>query len=250
MFPSQSGINDMRVLDLLAAVSMAVSFATSAHASGNQPEGSANVQEHEAPSKAVLNDDKAQTPEEWHATSSFVAPSGCVDDSTLAIAVGAVQACVQRFSETHQFIIHLREFRVIPSQDNSQIDDTTSAQVVHDHTEKLRAANEGQKGQILGMFEYIDIAKPEGRPEGADHCSQADSMVSDRRVPGYKREEFRIWAETFVCARADTSNNTIQLVELRASERFRVSTDNFKERFTYLDPIVSAIKAQNSLRMF
>jgi len=240
----------MRVLDLLAAVSMAVSFATSAQALENQSKDWAKVQEHEASSNAVLNDDEAQAPEEWQPTSSFVAPPGCVDDSTLAIAVGAVQACMQRFSETHQFIILLREFRVIPSQDNSQIEDTTSAQVVHDHIEKLRAANEGQEGQILGMFESIDIAKPEGRPEGADHCSQADSMASDRRVPGYKREEFRIWAETFVCARADPSKNTIQLVELSASERFRVSTDNFKERFTYLDPILSAIKAQNSLRMF
>jgi hypothetical protein len=180
-------------------------------------------------------------------TASFVPPKGCVEDKELATALKAVQACVQRFSTTHEFMVTLREFRLRSTTEKAT--ENISAMAVAEHIAKLRAVNEGQPGQTLALFDVLDI-RPKRRPTGADHCSWVSSVVIDRRVPGYKGEEFRIWAQTLVCARADTSDNSVQMVELRSSERFRVKTDRFKERFEVFAPAMSASEAEASLKMY
>ena len=119
---------------------------------------------------------------------------------------------------------------------------------VDEHIVKLIEANESQPGIRLRVFEPIESPQPE--KYGADHCSLVMSVAEDRRVPKYKGEEFRIWTQTFVCARADSADNSIQVVELRASERFRVKTDDFKDRFEFLEPAISAFAAEDSLRMY
>jgi hypothetical protein len=180
-------------------------------------------------------------------TASFLPPEHCVEDQKLAMAIGAVQACVQRFSATHEFTVILNESRLPTSKEDVVSNVEIAAMAVNAHIAKLRAANEGQPGITLGMFEVSEQLRPE--ENGADYCGTALSIVIDRRVPGYEGEEFRIWAETFVCARADSSDNSIQLVELRSSERFRVKTDQFRERFRYLVPFGSALEAERSLTM-
>ena len=164
------------------------------------------------------------------------------------MVLGAVQACVQRFSATHEFLVMLKEYRLRSSRENVVASEKIAAMAVDEYIAKLFAANEGQPGITLGMFEVSESLRPE--ENGADHCSTVYSVAIDRRVPGYEGEEFRIWAQTFVCARADSSDNSVQVVELRSSERFRVKTDRFKDRFTYLEPMISAFEAEQSLNMY
>ena len=190
---------------------------------------------------------KALAAEHTQATASFVAPEYCIEDQDLAKVLGVVQACVQRFSPTHEFTIILNEYRLRISREDVVSNAEIAAMAVGAHIEKLREANESQPGVTLGMFETSESPQPE--EFGADHCSTVQSIAVDRRVPGYEGEEFRIWAETFVCARADSSDNSIQVVELRSSERFRVKTDHFKERFKYLVPFGTALEAEQSLRL-
>lgn len=185
--------------------------------------------------------------ERSQATASFIPPEQCVEDQRLAMVLGAVQACVQRFSTTHEFAVVLKEYRLRSTRENAVVSETIAAMAVDEHVAKLRAANEGQPGITLGLFEVSKSRRPE---HGADHCSLVSSVVIDRRVPGYQDEEFRIWAQIVVCARADSSENSVQVVELRSSERFRVKTDQFQERFKYLMPTVSAFKAEESLKMY
>lgn len=83
---------------------------------------------------------------------------------------------------------------------------------------------------VLLMFEHWAETES-AHPPGADLCTQVSAVVIDHRVPGYVGDEFRIWMNTAICARIDESDNSIQLVELRASERFRVKSDRFRERF-------------------
>lgn len=191
------------------------------------------------------------TSERSPATASFVPPKNCIDDKTLAATLRVVQACVQRFSATHEFVIILREFRLRSTQERAVATEKIAAMAVAEHIAKLQAANEDQPGQTLAMFESSELHRPEARlPAGADHCSLVSSVVIDSRVPGYAGEEFRIWGQTYVCARADPSDNSVHLVELRSSERFRVKTDQFKERFETLAPMGSALEAEKSLKMY
>jgi len=181
------------------------------------------------------------------ATASFVPPKHCIEDQKLAEVLRVVQACVQRFSPTHEFTIILNEYRLRTSREDVVSNAEIAAMAVDEHITKLREANESRPGFTLGSFEFIETPRPE--KYGPDHCSTVWSVAFDRRVPGYKGEEFRIWAQTFVCARADSSDNSIQVVELRSSERFRVKTDRFKDRFTYLEPFISASEADATLKM-
>jgi hypothetical protein len=199
---------------------------------------------------AVATEGRSGRPLEGRgATSSFTAPAGCIDDATLARTVGAVQACIQRFSATHEFVTVLKEIWLRRTHDDIEDAETLPAKAVHDYIETMRAANEGRQDQVLGMFEWTDTKK-EGWPVAADHCSLVSMAVIDHGVPGHEGEEFRLWGQSFVCARLDESDNSIQLVELRSSERFRVATDDFKERFTYLEPAGSALEAAKTLRMY
>ena len=189
--------------------------------------------------------------ERSQATASFVPPKDCIEDQALAATLRAVQACVQRFSATHEFVIILREFRLRSTQEGAVATEKIATMAVAEHIAKLRAANEDQPGQTLALFETSELLRPEARlPTGADHCSLVSSVVIDSRVPGYLGEEFRIWGQTYVCARADPSDNSVHLVELRSSERFRVKTDRFKERFEALAPLGSALEAEKSLKMY
>ena len=191
---------------------------------------------------------EALASERPQATASFVPPEQCVEDQRLAMVLGAVQACVQRFSATHEFAVFLKEYRLRSTRENAVASETIAAMAVDEHIAKLRAANEGQPGITLGLFEVSESLRPE--EHGADHCSLVSSVAIDRRVPEYQGEEFRIWAQTYVCARAESSDNSVQVVELRSSERFRVKTDRFQERFKYLEPAISALKAEESLKMY
>lgn len=186
--------------------------------------------------------------ERSQATASFVPPENCIDDQKLAMVLGAVQACIQRFSPTHEFAIMLKEYRLRSTRESAVANEEIAAMAVDEYIAKLRAANEGQPGITLGLFKVSESQRPE--KHGADHCSLVSSIVIDRRVPGYEGEEFRIWAQTSVCARADSSDNSVQVVELRSSERFRVKTDRFQERFKYLMPVASALEAEQSLKMY
>jgi hypothetical protein len=191
---------------------------------------------------------KAHAAGSTHATASFIPPEDCIEDQNLAEELGVVQACIQRFSPTHEFTIILNEYRLRTSGEDVVSNAEIAVKAVDEHIKKLYEANESQPGIALGMFETSETLKPE--EYGADHCSTVQSVAVDRRVPGYVGEEFRIWAETFICARADASDNSIQVVELRSSERFRVKTDQFKERFKYLVPFGSALEAEQSLKMY
>ena len=191
---------------------------------------------------------KALAAEHAQATASFIPPEHCIEDQTLAKMLGVVQACVQRFSPTHEFTIMLNEYRLRTSREDAASNAEIAVMAVDAHIEKLLEANESQPGVALGMFEVAEQSRPE--EYGADHCKTVWSVSHDRRVPGYEGEEFRIWAETFICARADPSDNSIQVVELRSSERFRVKTDQFQERFKYLVPFNTAMDAEQSLKMF
>ena len=191
---------------------------------------------------------EALSAERAQATASFVPPEHCIEDQKLATVLRVVQACVQRFSPTHEFTIILNEYRLRTSKEGVVSDPEIAAMAVGVHIEKLREANASQPGITLGMFEVSERLQPE--ESGADHCSAVLSVAVDRRVPGYDGEEFRIWAQTLVCARTDTSDNSVQVVELRCSERFRVKTDQFKDRFEYLEPLGSALEAEKSLKMF
>jgi len=182
------------------------------------------------------------------ATASFVPPEQCVEDQRFAKLLGAVQACVQRFSPTHEFAVALWEYKLRPTRENAVVNEKISAIAVDQYIAKLRAANEGKPGITLGAFEVAKSRKPED--QRADHCSLVFSAAIDRRVPKFQGEEFRIWAETLVCARSDSSDNVVQVVELRSSERFRVKTDRFRERFEYRLPLISAFEARESLKMY
>lgn len=196
----------------------------------------------DSPQVEALASERAQ------ATASFVPPEDCVDDQKLAMVLGAVQVCVQRFSPTHEFAVMLKEYRLHSSREDAVASEEIAAQAVDEYIAKLRAANEDQPGITLGLFKIFESQRPE--KHGADHCSMVSSVAIDRRVPGYEGEEFRIWAQTYVCARADPSDNSIQVVELRSSERFRVKTDQYQERFKYLMPVGSALDAEKSLKMY
>ena len=191
---------------------------------------------------------EALVSEHSQATASFVPPEQCIENQRLAIMLGAVQACIQRFSVTHQFVIVLKEYRLLSTREDAVASETIAAMAVDEHIAKLRASNEGQPGITFGLFEFSKSLHPE--KYGADHCSLVSSVAIDRRVPGYEGEEFRIWAQITVCARADSSDNSVQVVELSSSERFRVKTDQFKDRFKNLVPIGSALKAEESLKMY
>ena len=191
---------------------------------------------------------KALADERAQATASFIPPEHYIEDQNLAKMLGVVQACVQRLSPTHEFTIMLNEYRLRTPREDVVSNVETAAMAVGAHIEKLLEASESQPGVTLGMFEVAEQLRPE--EHGADYCKTVWSVSHDRRVPGYEGEEFRIWAETFVCARADPSDNSIQVVELRSSERFRVKTDQFRERFKYLVPFSTAMDAEQSLKMF
>lgn len=182
------------------------------------------------------------------ATASFVPPQHCIKEPELARALGVVQACVQRFSPTHEFTIILSEYRLRTSRKDVVSNAEIASMAVDEHIVKLIEANESQPGITLAAGEPFET--PEPAKYGADHCSTIWSVAEDRRVPGYEGEEFRIWAQTFVCARADSSDNSIQVVELRSSERFRVKTDDFRDRFEFLEPAISALEADASLKMY
>ena len=177
----------------------------------------------------------------------FTPPDGCIPDPAIAAAGHAVQACIERFSPTHEFIISLRETRLRPSRADQRPDPAAARSAVRERVADLRATNQAEPGQKLLSFEHMATAST-GFPPGADYCELVDFVQLDRRVPGYPGEEFRIWGHDFVCARADLSGNSVQLLDLRASERFRVATDDVKERFKSGVPMNTAFAVQRSLR--
>ncbi|MCW1382659.1 hypothetical protein OLX02_07465 [Novosphingobium sp. KCTC 2891] len=169
---------------------------------------------------------------------SFTAPDGCIPDQALATASQAAQACVERFSPTHEFIITLKEIRVRSTDPKARADADVARMVVEEAVARLRKANEeGQPGQILLSFGTWPMP-PDALlfPKGADSCANFTSVAIDRRVPGFGSDEFRIWATGLICGRVDKADNSIRVVELKASERFRVKSDQFKERFKNLVP--------------
>lgn len=116
---------------------------------------------------------------------------------------------------------------------------------------ELRRANAQAPRQSLGLFEIKD-ALQQGLAKGAECCTWATGVVSDSCVPNYPVDEFRIWFETEVCARSDRDTQTIQLVELRTNERFRVATDGARavERFKCLAPADVALEVRKTLRLY
>lgn len=179
------------------------------------------------------------------ATSAFKAPQGCRMDRKLAAQLDAVQACVERFTRTHEFVLVLQEKRY---RANANAVKRTAKQYISD----LRKANAQAAGQSLELFKSFDYVPTAELPDGAEFCSSANAVMVDRRVPGYVGEEFRIWMNTTVCTRFDPGTQTIQLVELRASERFRLSTAGslVLDRFKYLTPLGTHQKAVDTLRLY
>ncbi len=162
-------------------------------------------------------------------TAHFTPPEGCVPDPRIAVAARAVQACIERFSPTHEFIIALRVRRYRPPPD-IHVSKESAQEAVEEHVAELRETNRRAPGQTVLSFEHI-APLPGSFPPGADYCELVNFAQIDRRVPGYEGQEFRIWGESFICARADLATDTMELLDLRTSERFRVATDDFKERF-------------------
>lgn len=187
----------------------------------------------------------------FRASSSFDPPKGCVAARSLAKQFGAVQACRQSFSRTHEFVLILLEMRVRSKSKTRGAAGAEMTRAVRRHVAQLRKANSSIPGQKIGMFETSTPAPGVSLPGGADHCSQINAVMFDRRVPGFSGDEFRLWTLSEVCARFDPSSQTIQLVELRATERFRVSTDGplAKRRFDQLIPTTTALRAIQTLQI-
>ncbi len=177
-------------------------------------------------------------------TSSFKAPKGCKTDRRLAAQFNAVQACKERFSSTHEFVLLLQEKRYRSNADKVK-------QVAKKYISDVRKTNSQTAGQSLELFKTFDYVPAAKLPSGAEFCTSANAVVIDRRVPGYVGEEFRIWIQTDVCTRYDAQTQTVQLVELRASERFRVATAGslVLDRFKYLTPLGTHQKAMKTLRL-
>lgn len=186
------------------------------------------------------------------ATSSFKSPKGCKNSRALARAFSAVQACAQRFSPTHEFVILLLEKRYRSKASSDAAKEKAVKATVKKYTSDLRKANSNAPGQNLLEFLSSDSLPKANLSGGADFCTLSNAVIVDRRVPKNVGEEFRIWIETRVCARFDGSTNTVQLVELRATERFRANTDGALaiERFKYLTPSVTAGQAYKTLRLY
>lgn len=179
------------------------------------------------------------------ATSSFKAPKGCKADRKLAAQFNAVQACIERFTATHEFILLLQEKRY-------RSDANSVKRIAKKYISDLRKANAQTAGQSLELFKSFDYKPSAELPDGANFCSSANAVVIDRRVPGHVGEEFRNWIQTTVCTRYDPNTKTVQLVELRASERFRVATAGslVLDRFKYLTPLGTHQKAMDTLRLY
>jgi hypothetical protein len=141
----------------------------------------------------------------------FTPPEGCVPDPRLAVVGRAVQACIERFSPTHEFIIALRESRFRPNRPNVHPNADLARQAVGEHVAELRTTNRTPPGQTLLSFDHMATA-PRSLPPGADYCELVNFAQIDRRVPGYEGEEFRIWGQDFVCARAHLSRNFVQVL--------------------------------------
>ncbi len=186
------------------------------------------------------------------ATSSFKAPQGCKNDRALAARLNAVQVCIERFTKTHEFVLSLQEKRYRTNAKSEDAARNSVKQIVKSYIADLRKTNAQAPGQTLKTFKSFDYLPTADFPKGAEFCSSANAVVFDRRVPGYIGEEFRTWMNTLVCARFDAATSTVQLVELRASERFRTATGGSLviERFKYFEPLGAHQKAEDSLRLY
>ena len=179
-------------------------------------------------------------------TAHFTPPEGCVPDPRLALATRSVQACIKRLGPTDEFIMGLRVRRYRPNSPGVHVSKESAQQAVEDHVAELREANRTAPGQALLSFEHMATI-PKSFPPGADYCELVDAVQIDRRVPGYEAQDFRIWVESFICARADLATNTIELLDLRWSERFRVATDK-KHIYDVLQIMNKGLEAAHSLR--
>ncbi len=175
-------------------------------------------------------------------TAHFTPPKGCVPDQRIAVAARAVQACIERFSPTHEFIIALRVRRYRPPP-NIHVSKESAQKAVEEHVAELRETNQRAPGQTLLGFEHMATI-PKSFPPGADYCELVHAAQIDRRVPGYEGQEFRIMVQSFICARADLATDTMELLDLQASERFRPGTDNL----TVWDLHAPPFEAWDSLR--
>ncbi|SLN37062.1 hypothetical protein PEL8287_01769 [Roseovarius litorisediminis] len=186
------------------------------------------------------------------ATSSFKAPKGCKPDSRLAAQFNAVQACIERFSDTHEFVLLLQEKRYSTAATSKNEARKSVKKIARSYLSDLRRTNSKAVGQSMELFKSFDYKTSAVLPIGAEFCTSANAIVIDRHVPGYIGDEFRIWMQTDVCTRFDPESRTVQLVELRASERFRVATAGslVLERFKYLTPLGMHQKAMKTLRLY
>ncbi len=181
---------------------------------------------------------------------SFSPPAGCVPDVAIAIAAHATQACIERFSATHEFIVTLHESRVRSADPQAEATPDIARAATEDAIERLRAANVATDGQTLISFETLPMPQDALLfPAGADHCVNVASVMTDRRVPGYGKDEFRIWMTALVCGRADAADHSIQIVQIKASERFRVASDQFRDRFRQLIPFQRFDGALRTLKL-
>ena len=87
------------------------------------------------------------------ATSSFKSPKGCKNSRALAKAFKAVQACEQRFSPTHEFVLILLEKRYRSKATTDAAKAKSVKSTVRKYTSDLRKANSNAAGQKLEFFE-------------------------------------------------------------------------------------------------
>jgi hypothetical protein len=180
----------------------------------------------------------AQVIEHQSPIASFTPPQGCIPDAGQVTQGLATQACIERFSATHEFIIALHEYRVYNSDPKTRPSSDDAKDAVESLVAKLHKENSEVAGQSLLHFGSIRTP-PQGMPSGANYCVTLWVVTSDHRVPGFANQEFRTMVYDFVCGRADLVGNSIQIVELRASERLNVAADMrlVKQRFERPIPI-------------
>jgi len=168
--------------------------------------------------------------EKLRTTASFTPPEDCQPDTTLAAMVGASQACIQRFSPTHEFVVKLTEYRARADRPGLRADSELAKLAVEEQFSELLAANRQRAEGTLQVLEEGWV-KSAHRAPGADHCAILAAIMEDRHVPGHEGKVFLLAANALVCARADKSDNTIQIVQLTVSERSLFPSEEIHEGY-------------------
>lgn len=155
------------------------------------------------------------------AFASFTPPPDCQFSKELARTIGVSMACMQNFSPTHEFIVHLAEIYSTADNPSTRVTSDHAMSAVRDHFEQIVSKN--REYSIGDRFEIVRQGwiKPDHRAQGADHCAiLAFKMFTTSYRSEFAGEPFVQIANTLICAKADTQNNSISLVRLAVSERY------------------------------